>query len=297
VTTVPQQLHIVPAHARGSRRAARHRRGAALLSALMTIAVLVSLTALAGKAARESARLTVNSRAMAVARAMAESAILAARVTVKAQLDAAPDSLAEDAVFDALLTPERLSRPLASDSLAEGAFAATLVNVSARLDVNTAGVEGLTSLLRTVAPADVAARIATRLDAHVRGDQLSAPTRASLASRDSLVASLLGRRAAPRVLRPFDSLDEVQQVVGDDARWLASIAEELTVDGDGRVDRRHASRAVRAAASGSLVDRPTRLSIVGRGWQPGTAVTHEIQAVFAVEGRELRLVRWREQSR
>ncbi|AMW04542.1 hypothetical protein [Gemmatimonas phototrophica] len=290
-------LTTEPAFRRPVGPVTRQRRGAALLSALMTIAVLVSLTAMAGKAARDSAHLTVNSRAMATARAMAESAVLAARVTVETQLDAATDSLAEDAMFDALLAPTDRSRPLASDSLEYGAFAATLVNVSARLDVNTAGVEGLTSLLRTVAPADVAVRIATMLDTHVRGDRLSAPTRDSLATRDSLVASLLGRRAAPRLLRPFDSLDEVQQLLGDDARWMAPIADELTVDGDGRIDRRHASRAVRAAASGSLVDRPTRLSIVGRGWQPGTAVTHEIQAVYAVEGRELRLVRWREQSR
>jgi hypothetical protein len=275
----------------------RSRRGAALLMALMTIAVLVSLTAVVGRAARNSASLTVNSRALAAARAMAESAVLAARVTLELQLGAAADSAATDAVFDALFAPARAARPLVSDSLAEGAFAATVINVSARLDVNNAGLEGLTSLLRTVAPADVASRLATRLDAYVRGDRLPAPTRDSLIARDSLVSALLGRDGTAQRVRPFDSLDEVERVAGEDARWLGAIADALTVDGDGRIDRKRASRAVRAAASGSLVDRPTRLLIVGRGWQPGTSITQEIQAVYAVEGSELRLVRWREQSR
>ncbi|WP_353265723.1 hypothetical protein [Gemmatimonas sp.] len=290
-----------------SRRIPRARRGVALLTALMTIAVLVSLTAVVGRAARNSANLTANTRATLVARAMAESAVLAARVAIETRLGAplpgapqpgaAPaDTSALDTVYDALFDPA-LRTPFVTDSVGDGAFAATLVNVSARLDVNNAGVEGLTTLFRTVAPRDEAARIAARLDAYVRGTDTPAAARDSLVRRDSLFAALLGQSATPRAMRPFDSLDEVEALVGADAPWIGAVAEALTVDGDGRIDRRRASPAVRAAASGSLVDRPTRVLIVARGWQRGSAVTQEIQAVYAIQDRELRLVRWREQSR
>lgn len=287
---------------RASRRIPRARRGVALLTALMTIAVLVSLTAVVGRAARNSANLTANTRATLVARAMAESAVLAARVAIETRLGApqpgaAPaDTSALDTVYDALFDPA-LRTPFVTDSVGDGAFAATLVNVSARLDVNNAGVEGLTTLFRTVAPRDEAARIAARLDAYVRGTDTPTAARDSLVRRDSLFAALLGQSATPRAMRPFDSLDEVEALVGADAPWLGAVAEALTVDGDGRIDRRRASPAVRAAASGSLVDRPTRVLIVARGWQRGSAVTQEIQAVYAIQDRELRLIRWREQSR
>jgi hypothetical protein len=79
--------------------------------------------------------------------------------------------------------------------------------------------------------------------------------------------------------------------------WLDALADELTVDGDGRVNRRAASPRVRAAATGALIDRPSRLLVISRGWQVGRVLTREIQAVFEVSGSELRLVRWREQDR
>ena len=98
-------------------------------------------------------------------------------------------------------------------------------------------------------------------------------------------------------MMPFESLDEVDTFVGGDAPWLASLAPLLTVDGDGHIDRRHALPAVLAAAAGSLVDAPTRIVFVVRGWMAGHALTREIQAVYAIEGTELHLVRWRERDR
>jgi hypothetical protein len=78
---------------------------------------------------------------------------------------------------------------------------------------------------------------------------------------------------------------------------LDALAADLTVDGDGRVNRRSASRRVLAAATGTLVDRPSRLLLIARGWRRDHVLTREIQAVFDVTGPELRLVRWREQDR
>ena len=115
--------------------------------------------------------------------------------------------------------------------------------------------------------------------------------------RDSLGAALLGRAPTSRAMQPFTSLDELLTVPGMTAAWLDALAADLTVDGDGRVNRRAASRRVLAAATGTMVDRPSRVLLISRGWRRDRVLTREIQAVYDVTGTELRLVRWREQDR
>ncbi len=252
----------------------RPRRGAALVVALVTIAVLASVTAIASSRARQAAAVVDNRRSQVTARAMAESGVLAARARIESALrdagsESGPDSARVHRVFDALTNG---NGALAQDTISEGAFATTVVDISARLDVNTAGAEGLQQLLATVAPPDDARRLAQSIEDRVRGD-------------------------TSRVMQPFTSLDELLTVPGMQAAWLDAIAADLTVDGDGRVNRRAASRRVLAAATGTLVDRPSRLLLISRGWRLGHLLTREIQAVFAVNGTELRLVRWREQDR
>ncbi|HEY0930615.1 MAG TPA: hypothetical protein VGE27_11910 [Gemmatimonas sp.] len=291
----------------------RARRGTALLATLFAIAILATLTAMAGQRARNSASIASNRRAQTVARLMAESGVIAARAAIEERLGAAAratitDSLAVDGAFASLFASSDAGRALVEDSLNDGVFAATVVNASARLDINNAGAEGIESLLRTVADAGVARRIAERLDARVRGETgaaqssaqplaLPSPQDDALRARDSLRALFTGTTMGRGVRHPFESLDEVQAFLGDDARVLTPVADLLTVDGDGTIDRRHAPPAVLTAASGSLSDRPTRVVIVARGWQQGAPLTREIQAVFAVQESELRLVRWREVSR
>jgi len=250
------------------------RRGAALVVALVTIAVLASVTAIASTRARQAASVVDNRRSQVTARAMAESGVLAARARIESELrdaarDAGPDSARVDRVFEALTTG---NGPVVQDTISEGVFATAVVDVSARLDVNTASADGLRQLLATVAPPEQARRVAESIEARVRGDT-------SLA------------------MQPFTSLDELLTVPGMNAAWLDAIAVDLTVDGDGRVNRRTASRRVLAAATGTLVDRPSRLLLISRGWRLGHVLTREIQAVFDVNGTELRLVRWREQDR
>lgn len=272
-----------------------------MISALFVIVLLTSLTAMVSASARTSAGVSRNRQAQAEARAMAESGVLAARVRFEAMLRATgADSTRREAVFDLLEAPPAAAaapQPWVADTLAGGVFAATIVNVSARLDVNSAGAEGLTRLFRTVAPPEVAARLARRIDAAVRGASAPRVQQEAEAARDSLIGALLGQAAPPRIMQPIESLDALGALAGADAGVLARVAEQLTVDGDGRIDRRHASRAVLAAASGSLVDSPTRLLVISRGWAQTSPLTREIQAVYAVEGNELRLVRWRERDR
>lgn len=275
-------------------------RGATLVVALLTIAVLASVTAIASSQARRAAAAVDNRRSQVTARAMAESGVLAARARIESDLrDAGSDSTRVDRVFDALTTRDGTAR---QDTISEGVFATAVVDVSARLDVNTAGAEGLRQLLVTVAPPDDAGRVAASIDAHVRGDAVGSSMTNDAArhlrwQRDSVAATMLGREATTRARQPFTSLDELLTVPGMKAEWLDAIAADLTVDGDGRVNRRAASRRVLAAATGALVDRPSRLLLISRGWRLGHVLTREIQAVFDVNGAELRLVRWREQDR
>lgn len=275
---------------RAASRAVRSRRGSALLATLATVAVLATITAMASRGARASSAIVVNARADATARAMAESGVLAAVDRIERTLSAV-DSTARDGAFDSLLS-SRGDRPFVTDSLGDGVFATALVNVSARFDVNSGDREGLTRLFSLAAAPSQAEAAATRIT--LRLGQHTDPTRAR---RDSLSAVLLGRDISPDATGRFESLDEVAAFLGADAAWLPTVAEYLTVDGDGSIDRRHAPAAVLRAASGSLVDAPTRLMIISRGWERDVSLTREIQAVYAVAGDKLTLVRWREQTR
>jgi general secretion pathway protein K len=292
-------------------RSRRLRRGAALLVALATIAVLASVTAIASSQARQAASVVDNRRSQTTARAMAESGVLAARARIESRLrDAGADSARVDRAFDALTTQ---NGPVVQDTVGDGVFAAAVVDVSARLDVNTAGADGLAMLLATVAPPGEARRVAAAIEAHVRGDDIddaarepagamgamgaSSEVRRQRLQRDAMGAAMLGRAPTSRAVQPFTSLDELLTVPGMTAAWLDALAADLTVDGDGRVNRRAASRRVLAAATGTLVDRPSRLLLISRGWRRDRVLTREIQAVYDVTGTELRLVRWREQDR
>lgn len=271
-------------------RMRRSRRGSALLATLATVAVLATITAMASRGARASSAIVVNARADATARAMAESGVLATVDRIERALTAV-DSTARAEAFDGLLQSLG-DGPFLSDSLGDGVFATTLVNVSARFDVNSGDSEGLTRLFSAATSPSQAAGAAARISARL--GQNADPARAR---RDSIAAAFLGRDVAASASGRFESLDEVAAFIGVDAAWLSKVAEYLTVDGDGFIDRRHAPAAVLRAASGSLVDAPTRLLIISRGWERDVSLTREIQAVYAVAGDKLTLVRWREQTR
>lgn len=273
------------------------RRGMALVVVLWSVALLATVTAIASSSSRGSATIATNLRAQATARAMAESGILAARSLIDDSLRVwRTDATRRDAFLDRLEPREPVARPLLQDSLADGVFAVTVVDVSARLDVNASDAEGLTRLLATATSSGVARDMALRIVAAVRGDDL-ADEDPRLRARDSLNAALLGREASPRQRRPFETLDALRDVPGLDPAVLRRVVPLLTVDGDGRINRRAAPREVLAAASGSLVDAPSRLLLIARGWHVGHALTRQIEAVYDVTDNGLRLVRWREHDR
>lgn len=277
----------------------RARTGVALVVVLWTVTILATVTAVAAQAARQSAQVTVNWRARTIGRAMAESGILAARLQLDDSLRAyATNATRRDAFLTRITsaTGPTASVPFLADTVRDGAFAVAVVDVGTRLDVNLADADGLAALLATVTTPTEARTTAARLDAARLDPQTATPSPA-LARRDSLSAVLLGRTAPTRRLRPFETLDALREVPGIDTLALARIAPWLTVDGAGQVNRRGASAPVIAAASGTLVDAPTRLLLVARGWAAGQPLTREIQAVYDITADGLHLVRWREQER
>ncbi len=283
------------AHRRGvfSRRP---RRGVALVVVLWTIALLATVTAVASSGSRTSASIARNVRAQATARALAESGILAASVLIDDSLRVlANDAAARDNFLSRLEPITGPSVTLVQDTLGDGVFAVTVVDVSARLDVNLAGVDGLTRLFSFAGSPATARVMAERIDAAARGVGETV-TDARLQARDSLAAVLLGREDGPLRRRPFETLDQLRDIAGLDLALLTRAAPWLTVDGDGKINRRAASREVRAAASGSLTDAPSRVLLISRGWEIGHPLSRQIEAVYDVSESGLRLVRWRERE-
>lgn len=279
------------------------RRGVALLLVLWLVVLLATVTMAASGAARNSVALVDARRTASVARAMAESGVAAVTSTIDDSLRVlVNDSSARDAYLNALDAganngPSALGRAQ-SDTLGNGAFQAAAVDISARLDVNTASEASLFRLLQSFTSTGEARVLAEQIARRVRGD--GAPpdeARQHQLERDSVVRALLGESAPATMLRhPFESLDELQELAGYNAAVFAKAAEFLTTDGDGTVNQRAAPAIVRAAAGGTLTAAPTRLLIVSRGWLVGRATTHEIQAVYDVSATGLRLVRWRERD-
>lgn len=280
----------------------RVRRGTALLLVLFLVVLLAAVTMAASGAARSSGALVTSRRAQATARSMAESGVIATVVAIDDSLRVLlADSLARDAYLNALDAGANDGQSAlgasAADSIGDGAFAVAIVDVSARLDINTTGEAGLARFFSGYATTVSAGELAQRIAQRVRGEGLPPDSaRTSQLERDSLVRSLLGQQGMPGIQNPFESLDELSAISGFDANLLAQVAPYLTVDGVASVNRRGAPRAVLAAAGGTLIDAPARLLIVSRGWQLGHVLSHEIQAVYDVSPNGLRLVRWRERT-
>ncbi|MEP6832741.1 MAG: hypothetical protein ABJB74_05070 [Gemmatimonas sp.] len=273
----------------------------ALLLVLWLVVILATVTMAASGAARSSSDLVTARRASATAQSMAESGVTAAVAAINDSLLAMlSDTVQRDAYLNALDAgtnngASAMGRAL-SDTLVDGAFAIAIVDVAARLDVNNAGEASLEKFLGAFTNAGDARLIAHRLAERVLGDGLANDS-ASIArlSRDSTVRALLGQPGTGTFARhPFETLDQLSEISGLDERLLTQIVPFITVDGDATVNRRSAPPAVVAAAAGTLVDAPTRLLIVSRGWQLGHPLTHEIQAVYDVSPNGLVLVRWRE---
>jgi hypothetical protein len=218
----------------------------------------------------------LNYRARAVARYAAESGVALAVATLEEGLAA---SLEPGARRDYL---NRLDGALGGQDeieLGDGRVGVALVDVGSRLDVNVADAGALARLLSFFTDPVEAERAAGAIRAWVGGDVTPGTQDPSMDE-----------------VRPLRSVAELSGIPGVPRDLARRAAGFLTVDGDGTINRANASDTVLAAATGELRDEPSRILVVSRGWQDGHPLTHEIEAVYAVAGAELTLIRWRERD-
>lgn len=304
-------LRVRPAEAEMTRLATRacsphmqrrDRRGTALLLVLFLIVLLGAVTMSASGAARSSGAVVMTRRAQVTARLMSESGLAATVAGIEQQLTRlANDETARNTYLNSLDRGTNDGNSAlgdaASDTIADGAFAIAVVDVSSRLDLNSTGEAGLARFFSSFTTAANSTEIARRLAARVRGDgQRVDSARVVQLERDSTVRALLGQKDTPSILHPFESLDELSEIPGIDAALLEKAAPLLTVDGVATINRTSAPQIVASSAGGTESNSPVRLLVISRGWQIGHALSHEIQAVYDVTPTGLTLVRWRERA-
>jgi type II secretory pathway component PulK len=260
----------------------RDRRGFALMLVLWLIVVLGTITTAIVLGTRESAALAGNARARVIGRYAAESGVAATTAGIEAALDTRADTADRQRYLNHLdvALPQR-----GEVALGDATFAVTLVDISARLDVNNADEQALTRFFSQFDPS-AAPGTARAIRRYIERDAVTAtPGSQSISGSSTLVAA--------HTLR---SLDELEDVPGVSIGLVRAGAPYLTVDGDGKINRATASDTVMVAAGGSVQDEPSRVLVVARGWLRGHSLTHEIQAVYAIAGNRLTLVRWRERD-
>jgi Type II secretion system (T2SS), protein K len=249
--------------------------------------------------AQTEARMAQTLKWRAVAQYAAESGILATTTALQTLLDSAgePVDFAPRARH-----LDTLGREPPELAVSEAQFAVSVVDLNARLDL----VHTDSTVLRALFAEFVS---------------------------DERAAAIVGALRQVPITR-FGELARVPSV--DDALALA-VAPYVTVSSDGMVDVNAAPEPVLAALPGigpakahALVERreagevflttdpfrpapgsgtpvpiegalltiaPTRLMIVSRGWQRGSPLTHEIQAVYLMLGGSLTLESWEERER
>lgn len=258
------------------------RRGVALVLVLWVLVILGAVAAAVVDQTRTSTAAAGNARAHVVARYAAESGIEATASAIEDSLAVLADTVLRASFLNGL-EPRSASDTTA---LGRGRFQVGIIDASARLDVNAATEEMLARFFSRFT--DLA-----RAAAAARGIRAWIERRSDGAVDARLMPDASG---AVRAIRPLSSLEEVRRLrLLDDATWNLA-APYLTVDGDGTINRTAASSEVLSVAGGELHDEPSRLVIVSRGWEAGHPYTHEVQAVYAITGRHLVLVQWRERS-
>lgn len=244
------------------------RRGVALILVLWVIVVLGGVAAAVTAGSRSTNDVTSNARARTIARYAAESGIVAATTALQRRMDAAGDDVTKRRAV--LNDAGHALGSSANFAMGDATVSVVMVDVSARIDVNAAPEEALTALFARAGQGHRAADAARAIRRHID----SIPGQANL----------------------FTSLDAVAALPGVGDALIAAAASWLTVDGDGQTNRLTAPPVVLGVARGSLIDEPSRILFVARGWQRGHPLTHEVQAVYAIQGNQLAFVRWRERD-
>ena len=250
----------------------RRRRGVALVLVLWIVVILGGISAGVVRSSRTSTSIAGNARAEIIARAAAESGIELLVASIEDTLSQLAEAVARRDWLNAL----GIGGVGDSIVLGDGRFSVTVVDVSARLDVNAATQSALQIFFSQFTDPGEAASIAAAI-------------RARIDSSTSRPSGQLG-------VTPIRSIEELRLAGLVPDAILARAVPYLTVDGDGVINTRTASDTVLVAATGELREEPSRLLLISRGWVSGHPLTCEIQAVYAITGNRLVFSHWRERS-
>lgn len=276
------------------------RRGVALIFVLGLLVVLGAIATEVGHAARLEAGVVGMVRSRTVARYAAESGVVAAVTLIEELLDSLPASPERSLAFRHL--GERLA-PLNDVRIGGARFGVAVGDLNARIDLNRSDPETVRGFFRQFTSDQQARVIAASLQAKplerigeltalpgvtdalalavapyvtVRGDGIvninsaPEPVLAALPGLGAAAArSIVERRASGEVFEPSASAQQPRgtQVV------IASAPPDVLV-----------------------LTEPSRLLIIARGWQEGSPLTHEIQAVYSIVGSRLVLQGWQERD-
>ncbi len=247
---------------------ATRRRGVALILVLWIIVILGGVAAAVTAGSRTTGDVTANARARTIARYAAESGVMAAVAALQQRMEVAgDDAVKRKAVLN---STDRALDDVANFELGDASVQVIMLDVSARIDVNAAPEEALSALFARAGHAAEAAAAARAIRRHID----AIPGQATL----------------------FNSLDDVAAMPEVGRKMITDASQWLTVDGDGQINQNTAPPVVLGVARGSLIDEPSRVMFIARGWQRGHPLTHEVQAVYAVQGNQLAFVRWRERD-
>lgn len=242
-------------------------RGVALLLVLWLVVVLGAIGSSVAVVVRERLHVATNLRDRAAARTAAESGIVSLVQAIQDSLARVGGGAQRDRYLNSL---EGGGSETAT--LGDAHFSVRCEDVNARFDINMADESAL-------------ARFFAGFTSAVRAREIAQAVRRRTAST-----------VPGEVSRPLLDVAAIGSVAGVDDRLLDAVTPFLTVDGDGNVNLQHAASPVRLVAAGQVVSAPTRVMLVSRGARTGSTLTHEIQAVYAIQGVQLAIVRWRERE-
>jgi len=276
------------------------RRGVALIFVLWLLVLLGVIVTEVVSQARSEAGILSSLRSRTVARYSAESGILAATVRIEALLDSARS------LPDRVTTFRELGTRLATlndVALGSGRFGVAVVDLNARIDLNRADEATLQGLFRQLTTDRHAEQVVASLKqaplnrlgelVHILGidDSLALAVAPYVTVWSD--GSVNINSAPERVLAALPGISSAMARSAVRRRETGELF--MTTTGPfGPPERTPGEVAGVPAPRLSVV--PSRLLIVGRGWQDGHPLTHEIQAVYAVLGTRLVLRAWQERD-
>lgn len=295
------------------------RRGVALMLVLWLIVVLGAVAVSVVALSRGETNLVATIRSRTVARYAAESGVVAAAVQLKQLYRESETPQAKTAVF------ARFESQLAGSgvqSLGAGRYQVAAADLNARIDLNRSDramqlgllqqffdarkAEELVEALRDWKDEDaVASPYGGEAPEYLRAGSPFVPPNRPLLRLDELTRIRGFTDSIADVLAPYITVHGDGRVNVNTAPFpvLAAVPELGAAGAELFIERRERGEAFESLVAvrdvlfrgrgqagvqpGHMTALPTRILIISRGWQEGSPLSHEIQAVFELDGLQL----------